>query len=431
MYPVLENILRAQQQGEALGIPSICSAHPFVLEATFRHALTTGRTVLIESTCNQVNQHGGYTGMTPGDFVAYVAALADRLHFPRERILLGGDHLGPNPWRARPADQALDQARILVQEYVRAGYGKIHLDASMACSGDPADAPLDKAVAAERAAALAEAAEAAFQRMGSGTPPCYVIGTEVPPPGGAQGDDMPLAITAPREVAETIELTQAAFRRRGLEAAWERVIAVVVQPGVEFGDEQVHPYDRAAAAGLARAIEPYGRLVYEAHSTDYQTRQALRDLVADHFAILKVGPALTFAFREAVFALAAVEEEWLAGQAGVVLSRLREELEAAMLQDPTHWRGYYRGDERHQRLARRYSYSDRVRYYWPRPSVQAALERLLHNLEAAPPPLTLLSQYLPVQYWRVREGLLEPTPRSLIVDKIIQVLNDYTWACGG
>ncbi len=353
MYPDLEKILRAQQQGEALGIPSICSAHPFVLEATFRHALTTGRPVLIESTCNQVNQHGGYTGMTPGDFVAYVIALADRLGFPRERLLLGGDHLGPNPWRNRPADQAMGQARLLVREYVRAGYGKIHLDASMACDGDPAGAPLDKAVAAERAAVLAEAAETAFQEMGNGMPPCYVIGTEVPPPGGAQGDEMPLTITTPEEVAETIELTQAAFHRRGLEAAWERVIGVVVQPGVEFGDEEVHPYDWGAAAGLARAIEPYGRLVYEAHSTDYQTRQALRDLVADHFAILKVGPALTFAFREAVFALAAVEEEWLAGQAGVVLSRLREELEAAMLQDPTHWRGYYRGDERHQRLARR------------------------------------------------------------------------------
>lgn len=71
---------------------------------------------------------------------------------------------------------------------------------------------------------------------------------------------------------------------------------------------QVHEYHREEAQTLSRFIEAQPGLVYEAHSTDYQSREALRALVEDHFAILKVGPALTFAFREAVFALAAIEE---------------------------------------------------------------------------------------------------------------------------
>ena len=67
--------------------------------------------MLIEATCNQVNQDGGYTGMTPADFRAFVEGIADRVGFARERLILGGDHLGPNPWRSLPAAEALDRAR--------------------------------------------------------------------------------------------------------------------------------------------------------------------------------------------------------------------------------------------------------------------------------------------------------------------------------
>lgn len=44
-------------------------------------------------------------------------------------------------------------------------------------------------------------------------------------------------------------------------------------------------------------VNDYSHLVFEAHSTDYQTKEAYKQLVHDHFAILKVGPALTFAMR--------------------------------------------------------------------------------------------------------------------------------------
>ena len=85
---------------------------------------------------------------------------------------------------------------------------------------------------------------------------------------------------------------------------------MVVQPGVEFGDDFVLPYRPEAAKELSRFIEDQP-MIYEAHSTDYQTRAALTSLVHGHFAILKVGPGLTFAFREAVFALAMIENEML------------------------------------------------------------------------------------------------------------------------
>jgi len=427
----LSKIVSDQKRGVARGITSICSANPFVIEASFRHALASANPVLIESTCNQVNQYGGYTGMTPTDFVAFVHGIAEAVGYPRERIILGGDHLGPTPWEDEPAARAMDNARGLIRDYILAGYEKIHLDASMKCGDDDPNRPLDKTISAQRAADMALVAEETFKQSEVGVPaPIYIIGTEVPIPGGAQETEETISVTQPADVSDTIEISRQAFLERGLEDAWERVIAVVVQPGVEYGDTSLFAYDHEAALGLSRFIEGYDSLIFEAHSTDYQTPEAMRQMVEDHFAILKVGPGLTFAFREAVFALAMMEEEWLEGRAGVELSRVREKLDEAMTANPEYWQKYYHGDADEQRFARKYSFSDRSRYYWPVPEMQVALAQLIDHLETDPVPLSLLSQFMPEQYLQVRQGLLENQPRPLILSKINAVLDDYVNACG-
>jgi D-tagatose-1,6-bisphosphate aldolase subunit GatZ/KbaZ len=383
--------------------------------------------VLIESTCNQVNQFRGYTGLTPQAFVDYVAAIAEKLEFPRERLLLGGDHLGPYPWRAEPLQIAMQKSKNLVRDYVQAGYVKIHLDASMKCADDNPERPLHKSAAAHRAVTMAAVAEQTYQgRGGSGAAPRYVIGTEVPVPGGVEESDEQLVVTTVQDVQEMIEITKNAFVQEGLEAAWERVIAVVVQPGVDYGDASIIPYDRDQAAELSRFIEGYPNLVYEAHSTDYQTHQALQELVADHFAILKVGPALTFAFREAVFALAMMEDELLTGPRAKVRSNLREVLDGAMMENTVHWEKYYAGDDEDQKFARKYSFSDRSRYYWPDTRVKASLNTLLKNMGRRPLPMSMLSQYLPMQYERIRSGELINTPYNIIMDKICSVIGIYS-----
>jgi D-tagatose-1,6-bisphosphate aldolase subunit GatZ/KbaZ len=417
---VFEAIIAAQQGGQSLGITSICSAHRLVLEAALRYGHQTGSPVLIESTCNQVNQFGGYTGMSPADFVACVAKLADKVGLPQPQLILGGDHLGPEVWHAEAAESAMEKAAQLVRETVSAGYLKIHLDASMKLGDDP-PGPLSPLMAAERAAILAQAAEAAYAARGWGQAPRYVVGTEVPVPGGARGAGNHLAVTTAADAARTLEISRQAFYARGLESAWERVIALVVQPGVEYGDDFILAYDAVQAADLSALIA--GKpLVYEAHSTDYQEPGLLRQMVRDHFTILKVGPALTYAYREAVFALAAMEDE-LFPQAD--RSNLAAVLEAVMVARPQYWQKYYGGDAEARRLARKYSYSDRVRYYWPEPAVQAALARLFANLGRKPIPLTLVSQFMPAQYERIRAGKLANEPKALVLDKIQRVLEDY------
>jgi len=235
--------------------------------------------------------------------------------------------------------------------------------------------------------------------------------------------------TDPADAEATISMTREAFAERGLQHAWERVVALVVQPGVEFGDHTVFPYDRQKAAMLSTLITRHEHLIYEAHSTDYQTQEALRQMVQDHFAILKVGPGLTFAFREAVFALAAIEREWLMRKSAA-LSDLPAILEKVMLSQPKYWANYYHGSTEDLAFARKYSFSDRVRYYWTNPLVQQALGRLMENLTRFPPPLSVLSQFMPAQYEAITQCRIANAPVPLVLSKVMEVTGKYAHACG-
>lgn len=311
----------------------------------------------------------------------------------------------------------MEQARRMVSAYAAAGFDKLHLDASMACADDPPS--LSPALVAERAAQLCEVAESVAPAS-----PVYVIGTEVPTPGGARETAESIAVTPPEQVRETLELHRASFARHGLEAAFARVAAIVVQPGVEFHDAGVIAFEPEAARPLVEAAN--AGVIFEAHSTDYQREAALRELVQSRFAILKVGPELTFAMREALFGLDAIEAEWLASSSR---AKLRETVEAAMLREPRWWRDYATGDANAQRLSRNFGFADRIRYYWSEPAVQEAVRRLLANLEAKPPP-TLISQFVPVQYQAIQEGTIPASPVAIVRHRIDAVLGRYWHACG-
>jgi D-tagatose-1,6-bisphosphate aldolase subunit GatZ/KbaZ len=419
----LRDIVRRHKQGEHVGITSVCSAHPLVLRAAIEHAAQSSGVVLIEATSNQVDQTGGYTGLRPADFRDLVLDLADAAGLPRQDVILGGDHLGPNRWRALPPDEAMRHADDLVEAYVAAGFTKIHLDCSFSCQGDPT--PLTDELVAERSARLIAVAERTAGPEGREAL-SYVIGTEVPVPGGAHETLDGVTPTSPQAARDTLAAHRAAFEAAGVAHVWPRVAALVVQPGVEFDHQQVVAYRPDAATELSHVLDDEPSMVFEAHSTDYQTEQALSALVRDHWAVLKVGPQLTFALREALFALAAIEAELLPE---AQRSRLPEVVEERMLAEPAQWNGYYTGTDLEQRVHRRYSYSDRLRYYWPDPQVHQAQERLLANLATTTIPLPLLSQYLPAQYERVRDDELDAAPESLALDHVKDVLRTYARAC--
>jgi D-tagatose-1,6-bisphosphate aldolase subunit GatZ/KbaZ len=416
------------KNGSAVGVYSVCSAHRTVLEAAMLQAEKDNSFLLIESTSNQVDQYGGYTGMKPADFATFIRRTAQKNKFPFERIILGGDHLGPNSWQSESAESAMAKARLLVKGYVEAGYRKIHLDTSMFCADDLGDRykPLADEIVAERAAELCQVCEDCAGDMKEEDKPLYVIGTEVPVPGGARQEASSVPPTLPENLCATLEITKRAFYDAGLEAAWGRVIAAVVQPGVEFGDNQVFYYRRENARMLSAVLESIP-LVFEVHSTDYQTERCLTELVEDHFCILKVGPWLTFAYREALFALEQMEAELIRDGR----SRLSDTAEAVMLEElPNYWWKYYQGSDEEQHFKRRFSFSDRIRYYWPDKRLAGAVEQLYANLERIGIPLSLLSQYMPMQFMPVSEGLVTLRPRELVKAHIRNILGVYAQACG-
>lgn len=422
---LLQRTVADNLAGRGAGIYSVCCSHPLVVEAAVDQVVADGTTLLVEATANQVNQDGGYTGMTPSDYAAYVAEIASRRGLPIDRVVLGGDHLGPVCWTKEPAESAMAKAEVLVAAFATAGFEKIHLDCSMSCADDPSD--LGDEIIAQRAARLCSAAEAAAEKRFGTSGITYIVGTEVPPPGGADEALHEVEVTPSARARATLDIHRDAFSAAGLTDAWSRVIALVVQPGVEFDNSAVVDYRPEKATELKSLAEAgTSGVAFEAHSTDYQRPQAFAQLVRDHFAILKVGPGLTFALREALFALADIEDALLPQSDR---SNLRDVCERRMMEEPKHWQRFYEGDEAELALLRRYSLSDRIRYYWPDSQVDAASRRLFANLEGKSIPLGLLSQYLPGTVEAVRNGDLPIDPESLAKAHVRAALAPYAAAC--
>jgi len=405
-----------RRQGHVRGITSVCSAHPVVLRAALRFARDHGSAALIEATCNQVNHRGGYTGMQPADFAALVHDIAASEGCPPELILLGGDHLGPNPWRDRAAGDALAEAERMVEAYVAAGFRKIHLDASMGCRDEPA--ALDDETTARRAVRLAAKAEATAKRLNL-PPPLYVIGTEVPPPGGADHAIDGLLPTSAKAAGQTIAIHRRVFSEAGQSDAFARAIALVVQPGVEFGNRNVIAYDPGLSRDLTALLTDEPQFVYEAHSTDYQGPTALAALVENGFPILKVGPELTFVLREALYALDLIASDLLSDYGDRPLCNT---MEALMLAEPGHWAQHYDGNADEQRLMRHYSLSDRIRYYWTHPKAAAAVDRLMTALSGQSVPALLFHQHLPAARHFAGNPL---DPQEVLIWRIGQILGAY------
>lgn len=403
MTDILRDVIARNRAGEAAAIPSVCTAHPQVLTASLRLAERLDRAVVIEATSNQVNQDGGYTGMRPADFIRFVNGLADEAKVSRDRILFGGDHLGPQAWRKGEAEVAMAKARVMVADYVKAGFTKIHLDCSEGCKGEAAQ--LHDETTAARAADLAAACERAAP-----VPPLYVVGTEVPPPGGARaGEDGHITPTRPEAAVATLDAHEAAFGEAGLADVLPRVVGLVVQPGVEFSPMSVHRLPMDRDPGLKQAVAHWPGLCLEAHSTDYQHPAAFPRLAELGFAFQKVGPALTFAWRQAVYALddLARMAGWLQGET------LPEVMERLMLAGPAFWAGHYQGHDADLRVERHFGLADRIRYYWPIPEAQQAVARTFAAFEGRRVPDPLLLQGFAPELLALAEA--NPAPRALAV----------------
>lgn len=399
-------------------VVSVCTANRFVLDSVMRFQKEKDAFVIIESTSNQVNHRGGYSGLTPFDFRKMVLSLAEKNGVQTQKLIIGADHAGPWPWLSLSSNEAMEEAKKLVSACVKAGYKKIHIDTSYKLADDVI---CDKSIVARRQAELCYVAEQAYKDVSheDPIPPVYVLGTDVPPPGGSLGAGSNDTVTA-EKLLEDLDMTRREFLKLGLQNAWNRVVAYVVNTGADFTSFDVVPYESGRFGQLRSLLltEPY---VLEAHSTDYQTLGSLVQMVHDGFAVLKVGPELTFRFREAVFALCDIEEETIKPQDR---SHFVETLLSEMRANPKHWKNYYRGDE----VEMKFSLYDRIRYYWFNERVEAALKKLFTNLHGLRTPASLVHQYLADVVENI-SGTVVIDPFELINLKIRLSLEKYHRAC--
>ena len=424
----MQEMMEKRRQGIKCGIPSYCTANELALEIAIRRAKMLNQPVLIEATANQVNQYGGYTGMLPKDFYKLVLDMAAAIDLPEQMVILAGDHLGPLTWQNLPEAEAMEKSIELVYQYTRAGFTKIHLDTSMKVADD-AEGLLSTEVIARRGATLYKAAIKGYEELKAEKPdairPVFVIGSEVPIPGGAQEAEDSLAVTSVEAFKDTVATYKRVWEEEGVGAGMEDVIAVVVQPGVEFGDDQVFLYDHDAATDLCAALKEFPEVCFEGHSTDYQSAKCLKAMVEDGIAILKVGPALTYGLREALFSMSLMENELVPAEER---SNFFDVLENTMLANPGNWQKHYHGDEKQLHLARKYSFSDRARYYMGQPEVLEAMDKLFTNLNTYKIPLNMLHQYMPLTYAKVRDGELPLEAKELAMDGVTNFMLDYEYA---
>ncbi len=420
----LITLLDQRRLGTNRGLPSVRTTHPGVLAAAVRVARDWDAPLILACTCSQVNHLGGYLGRTPAEHRERLHTLAVQADLDPGALILGVDHLGPGAFRHDGPAQAMEKAAQTARAFVTAGFRKLHMDTGHPCNGDGPD--FGPAVAARRAAQLCRAAEEAYAAAPlAGAAPVYVLDAEMPAPALLPGQQAP--ITDPETVFRTADLHREAFEAEGIAGAWERVVAFRVRCGADFTESAIHRYDPRRSLPLARAFRG-GPWLFEVPFTDYQSPASLREMVEDGFGILQVGPWLTYAWREAVFALEDLVRDMtrLEGEPGPV--QVREVLDQAMRRDPARWKDHHRGTPREQAYARLFSYFDRSRYYWTDPAVEREVEALF-ELTEGPLPLQLLSHHLPQALEAVLDGHLEASGRAIPPFAVSQVLGSYFEAC--
>ena len=413
MSDTLRNIITRNQAGECIAIPSVCSAHPEVLSASMQLASNLNLPMVIEATSNQVNQFGGYTGMNAHKFVSFIDDLKSKHRIASNIIELGGDHLGPQVWKSQAVDVAMSKANDLVSEYIRAGIKKIHLDCSEGCANEP---PLvDSETAAERAADLAVSCLDA-----ASTPEevLFVIGTEVPPPGGARlGDDGQIIPTSPESAVKTLEEHRTAFAKKGIADSWSQVAGLVLQPGIEFGPDEIFTMSKNTNCDFRGVISEYSGICLEAHSTDFQPPETFARLANMGFAFQKVGPALTFTLRRALYAI-----DQIVQTLNPLAVSLPQVMEAAMRNNPKHWKSHYSENDYSKW---HFSYADRIRYYWPLPSVQEAVDNLIFTFDTLKVPDHILEETFSLEVMERSHGLAESQGRSIVRSAVQGALLPY------
>ena len=424
----LINIMKANCRGERKGIYAVESYNSTVMEAYFRQALVDGSPVLLEISANMLGLPGQSGKISPAEFIEKVKHAAVEAKFPRDRIFLGVNDLGPSLWKDESDEYALKKACVFISDLVGLGFNKLGIHAGEPIKGNPVDEPLAQEIIIGRETALYQAAEGAAADLPEEEKPLYVINAYPRQEAGRVENQR--RVVSRKDVEDAVDWYAQIAAAAGLPKMKKRLLAVRIFLGPGYDSENVIPFDSSLLKEMGGCEYGEYTVVLEAQQTDYQSQTVLNQLLDNHFAFLRVGLELTYSMREALFSLAMMENETMVGKPGVYLSNYIIELDRAMQAVPHHWQKYYTGNGFEQLVARKYSFYDRSRFFLEDKEVRKMKKRLYDNLTAHPVPLTVLRQFMPHQFERVAAGVLENKPKALVMDAVRRVLRRYSRACG-
>jgi D-tagatose-1,6-bisphosphate aldolase subunit GatZ/KbaZ len=370
----------------------VASVLPDVIAAALRQARDHDMPALIEAPADEVNRFGGSSGLTPDGFAALVRGIAASQNLDRVPLILGAAGLGPLPTAGLGREAALLRAEREVMDFAAAGFTRLQFH------GPDAES-VARLVAAAEASAPAPAAL------------CHALPADFVPDGD---------VTTPETLARALDLHEAAFAGAGLgPAVWRRVRTVVVRLGLGYGPTYVERFDMEQPDLLSAVLQDRDRIALEVRGADYQTASACADLTRRNVAVLGLGPALSFAWREALYALSHVHG-WTSGSAHV-----SERMEALMLADPAAWGAddpatAHLATDAQQRMLRHFGFLDRIRHYWPR--ARPELEAMADDLQASGMPYPLLLQYLPPETLGRAARLDLPPAQAILQAQVEQAL---------
>jgi len=347
-------------------LPSFCTANFNVIKILIIFAKHHNLPILLESTSNQVNQFGGYTGLTPKEFYKKISKLKKKIKINKKQVMIGADHLGPLPWKKFNSKVALKNAKTLIKKCIALKYDKIHIDSTIICKDDKS---LNLNFIRSRS-------EEIFNTVPKKNikDVFFVFGSEVPFAGG--GNNSKPKPSKLNNIKTDYSLYNSVLKNLNINK--KNKFSLVIEPGMAFSNSKVI-LPKLEKFRKRLSFSKKNNFSYEAHSTDYQKLKTLKKLVKNNFRFLKVGPELTFYFYQAIKKMEEIEHMYCNKK-----SNIEYELINAMQRDDKYWKDYYKGTKNKIKFLKLNSYLDRMRYYWDSKKVKKSMNKLIKNINTIP-----------------------------------------------
>lgn len=372
--PKLRKLLDRVQELTAQGhkpmtLLAVCPNSPAVIKAAFRAAKRNNAPIMFAATLNQVDNDGGYTGMTQKDFVRVMRVEAKRNNFTGPYIA-AIDHGGPwlkdiQTLEMWPYEKAMDAVKKSYEAALLAGYELIHVDPTVDRFLPKGEIIKIEVVAARTIELITHIENFRKER---GLPRiAYEVGTEEVHGGLA---DMSV-------FNKFLDLLKEGLEKNGCADAWPCFVV-----GKVGTDLHTTFFDPVVAKQLTSTVAKYGSFIKGHYTDDVENPE---EYPLSGMGAANVGPEFTVAEFNALEELEAVENK-LYDEGNVAMHSNMIAILKKLVIDSGRWKKWVHGDESPDDFEsitpdrQRWLMQTGARYIWQKPEAVAARQTLYSNL---------------------------------------------------